>query len=128
MANAISLNHPEVYLIILLIDERPEEVTDMKRSVNAEVVASTFDEPADRHVRIANLVLEKAKRMVECGRRVHSARLHHPSRPRLQHGQPLFGQDFVRRCRGQRPAEAQALLRRSWNIENGGSLSIIATP
>ncbi|MGB2229406.1 MAG: transcription termination factor Rho, partial [Flavobacteriales bacterium] len=67
VANAISLNHPEVYLIILLIDERPEEVTDMKRSVNAEVIASTFDEPADRHVRIANLVLEKAKRMVECG-------------------------------------------------------------
>ena len=67
VANAIALNHPEVYLLILLIDERPEEVTDMKRSVNAEVIASTFDEPADRHVRIANLVLEKAKRMVECG-------------------------------------------------------------
>ncbi|MAO45655.1 MAG: transcription termination factor Rho, partial [Crocinitomicaceae bacterium] len=67
LANSISINHPEVYLIILLIDERPEEVTDMKRSVNGEVIASTFDEPADRHVRIANLVLEKAKRMVECG-------------------------------------------------------------
>ena len=61
VANAISLNHPEVYLIILLIDERPEEVTDMKRSVNAEVIASTFDEPADRHVRIANLVLGKVQ-------------------------------------------------------------------
>jgi len=67
VANAIAANHPEVYLIILLIDERPEEVTDMARSVNAEVVASTFDEPADRHVKIANIVLEKAKRMVECG-------------------------------------------------------------
>ena len=67
IANSIAENHPETYLIILLIDERPEEVTDMKRSVNAEVIASTFDEPADRHVKIANLVLEKAKRMVECG-------------------------------------------------------------
>ena len=67
LANSIAINHPEVYLIILLIDERPEEVTDMKRSVNGEVIASTFDEPADRHVKIANLVLEKAKRMVECG-------------------------------------------------------------
>ena len=67
IANAIAGNHPEAYLIILLIDERPEEVTDMARSVNAEVIASTFDEPADRHVKIANIVLEKAKRMVECG-------------------------------------------------------------
>ncbi|KAI9551338.1 hypothetical protein GHT06_006832 [Daphnia sinensis] len=67
VANAIAKNHPEVYLIILLIDERPEEVTDMARSVRAEVVSSTFDEPAERHVKIANIVLEKAKRMVECG-------------------------------------------------------------
>ena len=67
VANAIAKNHPEVYLIILLIDERPEEVTDMARSVRAEVISSTFDEPADRHVKIANIVLEKAKRMVECG-------------------------------------------------------------
>ena len=67
VANAISANHPEIYLIILLIDERPEEVTDMQRSVKAEVISSTFDEPAERHVRIANIVLEKAKRMVECG-------------------------------------------------------------
>ena len=67
IANSISVNHPEIYLIILLIDERPEEVTDMARSVKAEVIASTFDEPAERHVRIANIVLEKAKRMVECG-------------------------------------------------------------
>ena len=67
IANAIAENHPEVYIMILLIDERPEEVTDMSRSVNAEVIASTFDEPADRHVKIAGIVLEKAKRMVECG-------------------------------------------------------------
>ena len=67
IANAIAANHPEVYMIMLLIDERPEEVTDMARSVNAEVIASTFDEPAERHVKIAGIVLEKAKRMVECG-------------------------------------------------------------
>jgi transcription termination factor Rho len=67
LANAIAKNHPEAYMIVLLIDERPEEVTDMARSVNAEVIASTFDEPAERHVRVANIVLEKAKRLVECG-------------------------------------------------------------
>jgi transcription termination factor Rho len=67
VANAIAANHPETYLIVLLIDERPEEVTDMARSVKAEVIASTFDEPAERHVKVANMVLEKAKRMVECG-------------------------------------------------------------
>ena len=67
IANAISANHPEVYMIVLLIDERPEEVTDMARSVNAEVIASTFDEPAENHVRVANIVHEKAKRLVECG-------------------------------------------------------------
>jgi len=67
VANAIAKNHPETYLIVLLIDERPEEVTDMRRNVNAEVISSTFDEPAERHVKIANIVLEKAKRMVECG-------------------------------------------------------------
>ena len=67
VANAIAANHPEAYMMILLIDEHPEEVTDMARSVNAEVIASTFDEPADRHVKIANIVLEKAKRLVECG-------------------------------------------------------------
>ena len=67
VANAIASNHPETYLIVLLIDERPEEVTDMQRSVNAEVIASTFDEPAERHVKVANIVLSKAKRLVECG-------------------------------------------------------------
>ena len=69
IANAIAANHPEVYMIMLLIDERPEEVTDMARSVNAEVIASTFDEPAERHVKIAGIVLEKAKRLVEWSRR-----------------------------------------------------------
>ncbi|MEG2849612.1 MAG: transcription termination factor Rho, partial [Bacteroidales bacterium] len=67
IANAIADNHPEVYMIVLLIDERPEEVTDMARNVKAEVVASTFDEPAEKHVKVASIVLEKAKRMVECG-------------------------------------------------------------
>ncbi|MGX8707569.1 MAG: transcription termination factor Rho, partial [Bacteroidales bacterium] len=67
IANAIADNHPEVYMIVLLIDERPEEVTDMQRSVKAEVIASTFDEPADHHVKVAGMVLEKAKRLVECG-------------------------------------------------------------
>ena len=67
IANAIAANHPEVYMIVLLIDESPEEVTDMARNVNAEVISSTFDEPAERHVRVANIVLEKAKRLVECG-------------------------------------------------------------
>ena len=70
MANAISKNHPDCYIIVLLVDERPEEVTDFKRSVNAEVVASTFDEPAENHVRVAGIVLEKAKRLVECGHNV----------------------------------------------------------
>ena len=80
IANAIAENHPETYIMILLIDERPEEVTDMQRSVNAEVIASTFDEPADRHVKIAGIVLEKAKRMVECG---------HPSASGPTHNSPL---------------------------------------
>ncbi len=81
VANAIAKNHPEVYLLVLLIDERPEEVTDMKRSVNAEVIASTFDEPADNHVRVANIVLEKAKRLVEC----KHARLNYPFGTCLQY-------------------------------------------
>lgn len=86
IANAIAANHPEVYMIMLLIDERPEEVTDMARTVNAEVIASTFDEPAERHVKIAGIVLEKAKRMVECGHDVvifldSITRLHVPTTP-----------------------------------------------
>ena len=118
VANAISLNHPEVYLIILLIDERPEEVTDMKRSVNAEVVASTFDEPADRHVRIANLVLEKAKRMVECG---HDVCILLDSITRLARAYntvgPIFRQNPLWRCGSQRFAKTQALFRRRGTLK-----------
>ncbi|MGY8929419.1 MAG: transcription termination factor Rho, partial [Flavobacteriales bacterium] len=128
LANSISINHPEVYLIILLIDERPEEVTDMKRSVNGEVIASTFDEPADRHVRIANLVLEKAKRMVECGHDVcilldsitRLARAYNTVSP--SSGKILSG--GVEASALQKPKRFFGAAR---NIENGGSLSIIAT-
>ena len=127
VANAISLNHPEVYLIILLIDERPEEVTDMKRSVNAEVIASTFDEPADRHVRIANLVLEKAKRMVECG---HDVCILLDSITRLARAYNTVSPSSGKILSG--GVEANALKSKRFfetarNIENGGSLSIIAT-
>ena len=128
MANAISLNHPEVYLIILLIDERPEEVTDMKRSVNAEVIASTFDEPADRHVRIANLVLEKAKRMVECG---HDVCILLDSITRLARAYNTVSPSSGKILSGGVEANALQKPKRFFgaarNIENGGSLSIIAT-
>ena len=128
VANAISLNHPEVYLIILLIDERPEEVTDMKRSVNAEVVASTFDEPADRHVRIANLVLEKAKRMVECG---HDVCILLDSITRLARAYNTVSPSSGKILSGGVEANALQKPKRFFgaarNIENGGSLSIIAT-
>ena len=86
IAHSISANHPETYLIVLLIDERPEEVTDMQRSVKGEVISSTFDEPASRHVQVAEMVIEKAKRLVEHKRDVViPARLDHPARARLQH-------------------------------------------
>ena len=128
VANAISLNHPEVYLIILLIDERPEEVTDMKRSVNAEVIASTFDEPADRHVRIANLVLEKAKRMVECG---HDVCILLDSITRLARADNTVSPSSGKILSGGVEANALQKPKRFFgaarNIENGGSLSIIAT-
>ncbi len=128
VANAIAANHPEVYLIILLIDERPEEVTDMARSVRAEVVASTFDEPADRHVRIANIVLEKAKRMVECGHDVvilldsitRLARAYNTVAPAT--GKVLSG--GVEANALQKPKRFFGAARK---IENGGSLTIIAT-
>ena len=94
IANAISENHPDTYMIILLIDERPEEVTDMARSVNAEVIASTFDEPAERHVKIASIVLEKAKRLVECG---HDVVILLDSITRL--ARACIGQDSLRWCR-----------------------------
>ena len=128
IANAIADNHPEVYMIVLLIDERPEEVTDMARSVKAEVVASTFDEPAERHVKVANMVLEKAKRMVECGHDVvilldsitRLARAYNPVQPAS--GKVLSG-----------GVDANALHKpkrffgAARNIENGGSLTILAT-
>jgi len=128
VANAIAKNHPEAYLIILLIDERPEEVTDMQRNVRAEVIASTFDEPADRHVYVANVVLEKAKRMVECGHDVvilldsitRLARAHNTCMPAS--GRILSG-----------GVDANALHKpkrffgAARNIENGGSLTILAT-
>jgi len=128
IANAIAANHPEVYLIILLIDERPEEVTDMERSVNAEVIASTFDEPADRHVKIANIVLEKAKRMVESGHDVvilldsitRLARAYNTVSPAS--GKVLSG--GVEANALQKPKRFFGAARK---IENGGSLSIIAT-
>jgi transcription termination factor Rho len=128
IANAIAANHPEVYLIILLIDERPEEVTDMERSVNAEVVASTFDEPAEKHVKIANLVLEKAKRLTECGHDVvilldsitRLARAYNTMSPAS--GKVLSG--GVEANALQKPKRFFGAARQ---IENGGSLTILAT-
>ena len=128
VANAITTNHPEVYLIVLLIDERPEEVTDMQRTVNAEVIASTFDEPAERHVKIANIVLEKAKRMTECGHDVvivldsitRLARAYNTVAPAS--GKVLSG--GVEANALQKPKRFFGAAR---NIENGGSLTIIAT-
>jgi transcription termination factor Rho len=128
IANAIAANHPEAYLMILLIDERPEEVTDMARSVKGEVIASTFDEPADRHVRVANIVLEKAKRMVECGHDViilldsitRLARAFNTTAPAS--GKVLSG--GVDSNALQKPKRFFGAAR---NIENGGSLTILAT-
>jgi transcription termination factor Rho len=127
-ANAIAANHPEAYLIILLIDERPEEVTDMERSVNAEVIASTFDEPAEKHVKIANLVLEKAKRLTECGHDVvilldsitRLARAYNTMSPAS--GKVLSG--GVEANALQKPKRFFGAAR---NIEHGGSLTILAT-
>ena len=128
IANAIAENHPETYIMILLIDERPEEVTDMSRSVNAEVIASTFDEPADRHVKVASIVLEKAKRMVECGHDVvilldsitRLARAYNTAAPAS--GKILSGGVDANAL--QKPKRFFGAAR---NIENGGSLTIIAT-
>ena len=113
IAHAITANHPECYLIVLLIDERPEEVTDMQRSVKGEVVSSTFDEPASRHVQVAEMVIEKAKRLVEHSRDVVILLdLDHAARPRLQHRGAVIRQGADRRRRRQRAAAAEALLRR----------------
>ena len=128
IANAIASNHPEVYMIILLIDERPEEVTDMARSVNAEVISSTFDEPAERHVRVANIVLEKAKRMVECG---HDVVILLDSITRLARAYNTVSPASGKVLSGGVDANALHKPKRFFgaarNIENGGSLTILAT-
>lgn len=128
IANAIAANHPEAYLIMLLIDERPEEVTDMARTVNAEVIASTFDEPAERHVKIAGIVLEKAKRMVECG---HDVVIFLDSITRLARAYNTVSPASGKVLSGGVDANALHKPKRFFgaarNIENGGSLTIIAT-
>ncbi len=128
VANAIAANHPDVYLIILLIDERPEEVTDMARSVNAEVIASTFDEPADKHVRIANIVLEKSKRLVESG---HDVVILLDSITRLARAYNAVSPASGRVLSGGVDANAlqkpKSFFGAARNIENGGSLTILAT-
>jgi transcription termination factor Rho len=128
IANAIADNHPEVYMIVLLIDERPEEVTDMARSVKAEVVASTFDEPADRHVRVANIVLEKAKRLVECG---HDVVILLDSITRLARAfntvQPASGKVLSGGVDANALHKPKRFFGAARNIENGGSLTILAT-
>ena len=128
IANAISANHPEVYMIILLIDERPEEVTDMARSVDAEVIASTFDEPAERHVKIAEIVLNKAKRMVECG---HDVVILLDSITRLARAyntvQPASGKVLSGGVDANALQKPKRFFGAARNIENGGSLTILAT-
>jgi len=128
IANSIAANHPEVYMIVLLIDERPEEVTDMARSVNAEVIASTFDEPAERHVRVANIVLEKAKRLVECG---HDVVILLDSITRLARAfntvQPASGKVLSGGVDANALQKPKRFFGAARNIENGGSLTILAT-
>ena len=128
IANAIAANHPEVYMIVLLVDERPEEVTDMARSVNAEVIASTFDEPADKHVRVANIVLEKAKRMVECG---HDVVILLDSITRLARAyntvQPASGKVLSGGVDANALHKPKRFFGAARNIEEGGSLTILAT-
>ena len=128
IANAIAANHPEVYMIMLLIDERPEEVTDMARTVNAEVIASTFDEPAERHVKIAGIVLEKAKRLVECG---HDVVIFLDSITRLARAYNTVSPASGKVLSGGVDANALHKPKRFFgaarNIEGGGSLTILAT-
>jgi transcription termination factor Rho len=128
LANAVAHNHPEVYIIVLLIDERPEEVTDMQRSVKAEVVASTFDEPADRHVKIANIVLEKAKRLVECG---HDVLIVLDSITRLARAyntvSPASGKVLSGGVEANALQKPKRFFGAARNIEKGGSLTIVAT-
>ena len=128
IANAIAANHPEVYMIVLLIDERPEEVTDMARSVDAEVIASTFDEPAERHVKVADIVLSKAKRMVECG---HDVVVLLDSITRLARAyntvQPASGKVLSGGVDANALQKPKRFFGAARNIENGGSLTILAT-
>ena len=128
IANAIAANHPEAYIMMLLIDERPEEVTDMARTVNAEVIASTFDEPADRHVKIAGIVLEKAKRMVECG---HDVVIFLDSITRLARAyntvSPASGKVLTGGVDSNALQKPKRFFGAARNIEGGGSLTIIAT-
>lgn len=128
VANAIAANHPEVYMIVLLIDERPEEVTDMARSVNAEVISSTFDEPAERHVRVANIVLEKAKRLVECG---HDVVILLDSITRLARAfntvSPASGKVLSGGVDANALHKPKRFFGAARNIEEGGSLTILAT-
>jgi len=128
VANAIAYNHPEAYLMVLLIDERPEEVTDMERSVKAEVISSTFDEPAERHVKIANLILEKSKRMVECG---HDVVILLDSITRLARAYNTVAPASGKVLSGGVEANALQKPKRFFGaaraIEGGGSLTIIAT-
>ncbi|MBR0245753.1 MAG: transcription termination factor Rho [Bacteroidales bacterium] len=128
IANAIADNHPEVYEIVLLIDERPEEVTDMQRSVKAEVVASTFDEPAERHVKVANMILDKARRLVECG---HDVVILLDSITRLARAyntvQPASGKVLTGGVDANALQKPKRFFGAARNIENGGSLTILAT-
>jgi transcription termination factor Rho len=128
VANAIAFNHPEIYLIILLIDERPEEVTDMARSVKAEVISSTFDEPAEKHVKIANIVLEKAKRMVECG---HDVVILLDSITRLARAyntvSPASGKVLTGGVDANALHKPKRFFGAARKVENGGSLTILAT-
>ena len=128
IANAIADNHPEVYEIVLLIDERPEEVTDMQRSVKAEVVASTFDEPAERHVKVANMVLDKARRLVECG---HDVVILLDSITRLARAyntvQPASGKVLTGGVDANALQKPKRFFGAARNIEGGGSLTILAT-
>ena len=128
IANAIADNHPDVYLIVLLIDERPEEVTDMARNVKAEVISSTFDEPAERHVRVANIVLEKAKRLVECG---HNVVILLDSITRLARAfntiAPASGKVLSGGVDSNALQKPKRFFGAARNIENGGSLTIMST-
>jgi len=128
VANAIAYNHPEIYLIILLIDERPEEVTDMARSVKAEVISSTFDEPAEKHVKIANIVLEKAKRMVECG---HDVVILLDSITRLARAyntvSPASGKVLTGGVDANALHKPKRFFGAARKVEHGGSLTILAT-